>query len=230
MWDDLPIHYCHQALGDLPPHQGWLHPEELRFLQTLRFEKRRNDWLLGRWTAKQALLSFFESKCIAINPHSIAILKGSTGAPEMVFESSVPPCSLSISHRDGHAIAAVAPGVVAIGCDLEVIEPRSEAFLSDYFLESELAFLSGIPLDQKDLYANLFWCVKESVMKATGEGMGLHPRRVEVEISDMDVAAKIIPEVGEFKGKWRREEDMVMGIVIGGGATISADLFVNPKD
>jgi len=216
------ISYIHQVLGDLPGHQDWLHPEERKFLDTLRFEKRRNDWLLGRWTAKQALLSFFESRGFSIALHAIAILKGANGAPEVRLEEGLPQCSLSISHRAGHAIAVVGPPDAEIGCDLELIEPRSEAFLSDYFLDSEQAFLSGVPPGEKDLYANLLWCVKESVMKATGEGMRLHPREIGVEVLDLVISKKewnlTTAKVGSlplrFLGKWRREGAFVIVAIV----------------
>ncbi len=46
-----------QSQTDLPNHLGWLSPREKRVVDGLRFPKRRNDWLLGRWTVKAALLS-----------------------------------------------------------------------------------------------------------------------------------------------------------------------------
>ena len=203
--------YSRQSLSEMPGRLDWLHPEERKFLDTLRFEKRRNDWLLGRWTAKQALLSFFESQGIGgVAPPTIAILKGAKGAPEVWLEEGLPSCSLSISHRAGHAISVVAPGIVPIGCDLELIEPRSEAFLSDYFLECELAFLAGVAHGEKDLYANLIWCIKESVMKATGEGMGLHPRGVEAKVLDQERVEGIVLSEGiDFQGFWSKEEVLV---------------------
>ena len=139
----------------------------------------------------------------------------------MHFEEPAPVCSLSISHRDGHAIAVVALGQVAIGCDLELIEPRSPAFLSDYFLEEELEMISGFPLEQKDLYSNLIWCVKESVMKATGEGMKLHPRKILAAIPHPEnlegwnpVSAFVDSWPASFKGEWGREDSRVFSYVV----------------
>lgn len=216
----FPLVYRHQTLDDLPPNLDWLHPEESAFLEGLKFEKRRHDWLLGRWTAKRCIAAFLENEGIPFNPNTLAILRGPNGAPEMTFEDPVPACSLSISHRGGHAIAVVTPGKVAIGCDIELIEPRSPAFLSDYFLEKELETLSKVPGGQKDLYANLIWCVKESVMKATGEGMRLHPRKILVEIPEPvslegwnPAYAQVDSRAASFKGEWGREGDSVFSYV-----------------
>ncbi|MBK8491151.1 MAG: 4'-phosphopantetheinyl transferase superfamily protein [Saprospirales bacterium] len=216
MKDLTPVHYSHQTITDLPFHLDWLHPSERHFLESLKFEKRRNDWLLGRWTAKVCMGAFLEKKGIDFSPQTLAILRGSNGAPEMHFEGDIQPCSLSISHRAGHAIAVVATGQVAIGCDLELIEPRSPAFLSDYFLDRELGLLADIPPDQKDIYVNLLWCVKESVMKATGEGMKLHPRKIEVQLEAREDSGEWNPVFAEvdslstrFEGWWKREREMI---------------------
>ena len=204
------IYLAHQTLSDLPEGLDWLHPEERRFLETLRFEKRREDWLLGRWTAKKALFSL-----LGMPPHAISILKMESGAPEVAFDIPARPCSLSISHRAGRALAAVAEGSAPIGCDLEWIEPRSQAFLDDYFLESETAWLARVSPDQKDLFANLLWCVKEAAMKAAGKGMRLHPQKIEVKIdASGQAAAAFIPESGEgYSGFWGSDEHFVWAVL-----------------
>ena len=212
----IPIYFYHQTFGDLLPHRDWLHPREIHFLKGLKFEKRRHDWLLGRWTAKDCVISFFEKKGIALSPSSFAILKKESGAPELFFEKSELNCQVSLSHRAGHAIAAVAPAGVAIGCDLEKVEPRSEAFLSDYFLERELAFLSPISPGEKDVFSNLIWSVKEAVMKATGQGMKLHPRKIEVgEIENGRgwQALSVDTSSVRFQGLWKVEGEMIFVIV-----------------
>jgi 4'-phosphopantetheinyl transferase len=202
------IYLAHQTLADLPEGLNWLHPAERRFLETLRFEKRRQDWLLGRWTAKKALFNLLK-----IPPQSISILKSESGAPLVAFDVPAPPCTLSLSHRAGRALAAVAAGAEPIGCDLEWIEPRSAAFLGDYFLESETAFLARVPPGQKDLYANLFWCAKEAVMKARGEGMRLHPRKIEIAVKEAALSASVLPGEDRFFGFWGSDENYVWAVV-----------------
>jgi 4'-phosphopantetheinyl transferase len=201
--------FSHQTLGDLPGDLDWLHPGELSFLETLRFENRRNDWLLGRWTAKRALLSFLENEGLALEMKDILIQKKASGAPVAAFDIPVQPCSLSLSHRAGHAIAVAAPGDVPIGCDLELIEPRSEAFITDYFSDRERELIRKDP----PFFSNLLWCVKESVMKATGEGMRIHPARIEVEV-DKDVSASLDDGGMAFKGFWKKEDGFVW-VVLG---------------
>lgn len=208
--------FSHQTLGDLPGDLGWLHPGELSFMGTLRFENRRNDWLLGRWTAKRALLSFLENEGLALEMKDISIRKTASGAPAAEFGIPVPPCSLSLSHRAGHAIAVAAWGDMQIGCDLELIEPRSEAFIADYFSDRERELIRKDP----PFFSNLLWCVKESVMKATGEGMRINPGRIEVEVEGhvneegvQRALARLDPGGEVYSGCWKAEGGFVRVVV-----------------
>ena len=51
----ISVSWLTQTLEDLPSALSWLGEKEQEVLAGLRFEKRRQDWLLGRWTAKLAL-------------------------------------------------------------------------------------------------------------------------------------------------------------------------------
>lgn len=49
--------------------------------------------------------------------------------------------TVSLSHRAGLALCTVAPAGVALGCDLEPVEPRSDAFVADYLTPAERALV-----------------------------------------------------------------------------------------
>jgi len=51
--------------------------------------------------------------------------------------------SLSISHRGGLALCAVANGSVTLGCDVELVEPRSQAFLADFLTPAARAAVAA---------------------------------------------------------------------------------------
>ena len=51
-----------QRVDDLPPGDSWLSAAESAHAAGLRFDKRRLDWKLGRWTVKRALFSCLEGK------------------------------------------------------------------------------------------------------------------------------------------------------------------------
>ena len=118
--------------ADVPPGDDWLCDAERRVQRGLRLQRRREDWRLGRWTAKCAVGAW-----LGIQPERIAALRGPGGAPEAWLDGSPLPVSLSISHRAGHALAVVGPASVAVGCDLELIEPRSGAFVREWLSPAE---------------------------------------------------------------------------------------------
>jgi hypothetical protein len=77
---------------------------------------------------------------------------------------------------------AVAFGdVVRLGCDVEEVTTRSEAFLRDYLTESEWSWV-GAAGEDRVRRAMVVWSAKESALKALGEGLRLDTRAVEVTV------------------------------------------------
>ena len=60
-----------------------------------------------------------------------------SGAPQVFLHGKPAPVVLSLSHSGGTGFCVVAPPGAEVGCDLERVEPRSPAFLADYFTDEE---------------------------------------------------------------------------------------------
>jgi 4'-phosphopantetheinyl transferase len=200
----IDVLWLEQTSSDLPAHDDWLTPRETACLAGLRFPKRRADWRLGRWTAKQAVAAYLETDSADIEIFGPAAptcrcLAGPTPAP-----------AISITHSQGRAACVVAPASITIGCDLEMIEPRSTAFLSDYFTENERRVIASDP----PALGTLFWSAKESALKALLAGLTLDTRQVEVTA---DLAAGTIwvsaPEGRCFRGWWWISDDFMRTVV-----------------
>ena len=70
---------------------------------------------------------------LALPPERIEVLAAPRrGARGRGSRASGRPLSLSLSHRAGRALAAVAAAPAVVGCDLEVVEPRSGAFVREW--------------------------------------------------------------------------------------------------
>ena len=110
----------------------------------------------------------------------IEIRPASSGAPEVFIANEPAAVTVSISHRSGAAICAVAMTGVELGCDQEVIEARSEAFVADYFTESEQALVARVCEAERSRLVTLLWSAKESALKALREGLRLDTRSVTV--------------------------------------------------
>lgn len=183
----MEVYWLEQSEEDLPTADDWLSPSEATRLNTMRFAKRQSDWKLGRWTAKNALaLYLFYLKVPADRQllASIEIRPASSGAPEAYFQSKPAGATISLSHRAGIAACTVACSSGMLGCDLETVEPRSDAFIADYFSASEQSLVTAASVADRPCLLSLLWSAKESALKALREGLRLDPRNVIVSLSD----------------------------------------------
>lgn len=173
----MNVYWLEQTEQDVPASNDWLHPNEAARLGEMHFAKRRNDWRLGRWTAKRALAAHW-NLCLVALPN-IEIRAASSGAPEVFMEGESATITISISHRAGRAMCAFGPAHAALGCDLEIVEPRAATFVADYFTEEEQALVAMAPTQ----IATVIWSAKESALKALREGLRLDTKTVIVTLA-----------------------------------------------
>jgi 4'-phosphopantetheinyl transferase len=213
------VHWLLQAASDLPAGEGWLAPGERVRLAGLRVPKRRAEWLLGRWTAKQAVLTRLPGRPV---PADVEVRAAADGAPEVLLRGRPAPLVVSLSHRAGLALCAVAPAGAALGCDLELVEPRSEAFVTDYLTAAERALVDRAGPAGRALAVTLVWSAKESALKALRAGLRLDTRDVAVELGRPELvgagawrplAVRHPPGGQVFAGWWRRDADHVTTLV-----------------
>jgi 4'-phosphopantetheinyl transferase len=242
------VYWLTQTEADVPANNDWLSPNELVSVSNMRFDKRRTDWRLGRWTAKRALAPCLEMRCstnfsLSLTSHQsasnrrqtkvcrtfprspshplmmIEIRNAPSGAPEAFFDGSPLPLTISISHRAGRALCAVASCGVALGCDLEAVESRSANFAADYFTLDEQTLIERTLEADRPLLSTLIWSAKESALKALGEGLRLDTRSVVVSLSPSHPVAgwrRLSVDYADasqtFHGWWRCDE-------VGAGST-----------
>ena len=120
----------HQAA---PEARGVLSPSELQKYSAFRFPKRRDEWLLGRWTAKALVHSLPAYQHYSLD--QIEIHNAPEGAPYLQLPDRAAPAEcLTISHSGNFALCALATGLnLQVGADLEKVEARTETFILDYF-------------------------------------------------------------------------------------------------
>ena len=131
---------------------------------------------------------------------------------------------ISLTHREGRAICVLGPGGLELGCDLELLEPRSPAFVTDYLTVEEARRCRRASGLEAVLLPNLFWSAKESVLKAIRLGLTMDTRRVHVHLGDVGSGDSWSPfeaqirnateadQVG-FGGWWRRVSGCVLTVV-----------------
>ncbi len=178
----MNVYWLEQTWEDVSATEDWLSTSELDRLSALRFPKRREDWRLGRWTGKCAVAVYFGLSGHSIDLATIEIRAAASGAPEVVVEGEPAALTISLSHRDHTALCAVSSLHAALGCDLELIEPRSAAFETDYFTEQEQLLLARAGTGRLVLLA-LLWSAKESALKALRTGLRMDTRCLTVTLA-----------------------------------------------
>jgi 4'-phosphopantetheinyl transferase len=204
---------------DLPDHRNWLSGRERAILSAMRFPKRIDDWLLGRWTVKALAAHYLrEYSSTVANFAEIEVLAGKSGAPYINCERLCGTV-VSISHSHGVAFCVLDPMGKAIGCDIEYLEPRSAAFIRDYFTEAEQRQINRAAIPDRHTTANLLWSAKESVLKSLSSGLRTDTRKVEIDFPDAGAGgawrcfrAKIAPSDDARPGKWQILDDFVLTI------------------
>jgi 4'-phosphopantetheinyl transferase len=162
------------------PELSWLSARERDQLNTMHFAKRRADWLLGRWTAKLAVAACFSLPTDLRSLTAIELRPAPSGAPEVFLGNRWTPIAISLSHRAGRAICAVSAAPGDLGCDLEVVEPHSDAFIADYFAPEERALVARASAADRLWLVTLLWSAKESALKALRAGLRLDTQSVIV--------------------------------------------------
>ena len=209
--------YAVRDWHQLPEGHGWLTAAERVRLEEFRFEKRRRDWLLGRWAAKLALLQI--TGLPEQDASHVEIATAPDGAPVPMLDDEPCEVRLSISHSNGRAFAAASTGVQTLGCDLELIEPRGQEFVDTWFTESECERVERSDPQSRDSVVTLIWSLKESTLKALRTGLRIDTRRVEVGESDDRGASgwhtgrTIVADHGEFDCRWKIDGDFVLSMV-----------------
>jgi 4'-phosphopantetheinyl transferase len=199
-----PPGWLTSSLADVPASDAWLSERERAVLAGLKIAKRRADWRLGRWTAKAAVAAW-----LGVPAARIEILAAADGAPEAFLDGRPAPVSVSLSHRAGRALAVVADAPAVVGCDLELIEPRSGAFVREWLPDADAAGLTP-------LTANLLWTAKEAAAKVRREGLRLDVRGARVDAADGDGGWRALTVVWaegtRTAGWWRDAAGCVMTI------------------
>ena len=216
---------CTQNFSDVPEGDAWLGDGEREILAGLRFPKRRNDWRLGRWTAKQAIRAF-----LRLDPDVdltlFEIRAAADGAPEVFLRNEPAGIVISISHAGGHGFCAAGPPGAALGCDIEQLEPRGELLAADYFTPEETELARKADAANRVLVTNLIWSAKESVLKALREGLRRDTRDISIK---PELSAPSEQENGwsrwagrcrqtsrEFHGRWRADSRFVYTVTAAG--------------
>jgi 4'-phosphopantetheinyl transferase len=210
-----------QSQSDVPDEDWWLSENERTTLAGLKFPKRRNDWRLGRWTAKLTARSCLSANEDQLNLADLEVFPAPDGAPQLLVKGIAANLSISLSHSERHGFCAISLNRAALGCDLEFIQQRDDKFAQDYFVDEERSLLFRFPDLSRDIALTLMWSGKESALKALRQGLRLDTRSVVVSFDmneDSQDSWKVISVRSSefariFSGWWRTSRGFIQTII-----------------
>jgi hypothetical protein len=148
-------------LGAAAP--GFLHPDELAGWAAAGVEKRRDDYLRGRYAAKLAL-----DRAGAPGPAPArAILPGVFGQPVVRGGDG---WQVSIAHSGGRAAAVAFPEAHPLGIDLEACEAGHAATLARELSPAEADWVATAGLERVVALTAL-WAAREALSKVLRTGL-----------------------------------------------------------
>jgi 4'-phosphopantetheinyl transferase len=143
-----------------------LSEEERERLQSLRFERRRREYLANRMLTRTALSQFYP-----LAPKEWRFKVNAYGKP-----AADPECGLRFNLSDSHALAVclVADGV-EVGVDVEPYERGREIveIAAEVFSAREMEQLEALQGNGRLDRALQLWTLKEAYIKARGMGLSL---------------------------------------------------------
>lgn len=210
---------------EVPTTLDWLSPHERTVLQAIRFRKRYVEFVTRRWTAKRALARVLGRDATPQALAGLEIAHQIGGAPFVRVDGAVAAIDVSLSDRAGWAVCLVGLPATAdgpLGVDLELVEPRSEGFVADFFTAAEQDHMARLPTgDPWHAAANLIWSAKEAALKVLKVGLRADTRDVEVTLGidprpDGWVPLTVTERGGAvFPGWWRRDGQFLLTIASG---------------
>lgn len=210
------MHWLAHGECELPSNDGWLSERESAQVATIRFTKRRSEYLTRRWTAKHAVATVLGLDHTPDSLATVEIRNRESGAPYVEVDREPAAIDLSLSDRAGWAVCLVGPpGSAAagtLGIDLEVVEPRTHRFVTDFFTPHEAEYVLELDAgESRHEAANLIWSAKEAALKLQQVGLRADTRTVEVTL-DHDVgpdgwSALVVTgsNGARMPGWWRRD-------------------------
>ncbi|GAA2376254.1 4'-phosphopantetheinyl transferase [Catellatospora methionotrophica] len=180
--------YWADPADEQPWHERLLSEGERARRASLRRAEDR-----ARQTVAAALLRLLAGRHLDERPSAVRVERACTDCAVPHGRPSVPGgLDVSVSHS-GDRIAVVLSLAGPVGVDVEQAQPQRDILGVARLALSEAEIAASAPLDQDGFYT--YWTRKESVLKATGDGLRVAMTKIEVSTPAQD------PRLHRFDGR-----------------------------
>lgn len=189
--------------------------DELQRAERLRSAIDRNRYFVARGSLRQLLADWLDTR-----PSAIEFEYGPRGKP---FLRGATPPQFNLSHAGGTALIAISSRR-PVGVDIESLNRNLDfaALAGRFFSAGERAALSALPADRRKHAFLTGWTRKESILKATGDGLSLPLDQFEVSL-DVDAPARVLSTTLDRIAKCALHELRIDGGFVASLATYDHD-------
>jgi 4'-phosphopantetheinyl transferase EntD len=186
------ICFCYLPFfNDYQQAKRYLHPKETEYFDTLKFEKRKKSYLLGRFCAKKAISAAVDETILK----NIAIEQGVFNQP-IVTCVYKPHVQVSITHCDNVGAAIAFSENIPMGIDIERVDTNRRRVLEEQITQEEKRLISDLPYSYDEILT-FMWTAKESISKVLKTGLTTPFHLFEIHKIESD-KQQIISEFKNF--------------------------------
>ncbi len=204
-------------------YRNILSEKELTKVLLFEFNQARNSYIVSQGTLRMLLSGY-----LGIPPKLVKIGKRRKGKP---YSIDNPGLYFNMSNSGKKAVIAFSRDT-ELGIDIEQIRslPDLDEMITRNFTSREIRFINGKPEERTTRFFR-FWTIKESYLKAIGEGMRLTPDNIEFTIEkggirQLSVNGIFEQEEWHFK-EFSTSQDFVGTIAYGRENTVVKQLNFN---
>jgi 4'-phosphopantetheinyl transferase len=163
-----------------------------------RFAQHQQRFVVGR-----SLLRHLIAGYLGIDPCAVQFEHGKHGKPRMVRDANGTDIHFNLAHSEDMALCGFSR-IAPVGIDIEQVASIKEAtaLVARFFSPNEIRRFERLPPEEKSFAFYRLWTRKESLLKATGEGIGASLNKVEVSFLPNEPARVIA--IGGDRGAARR--------------------------
>lgn len=152
-----------------------LHYDECKYFETLKHSRRKNSFLLGRYSAKKAISVLTGEE----EPEKILIKNGIFNQPIVIYDS-FSNLQISLTHCDDIAASVAFTDLIVLGIDIERINKRISLRIEDEITKSEKELANSVSHSYES-FLMIIWTIKESISKILKTGLTIPLSILEVK-------------------------------------------------